>query len=256
MGAGGRIVLTLQANQFWGVTDFPECDTLLVGRKTSQHLGHTEGICSHGLLGFISQPLFSDAWGVCLSLPSRKMQFMFQDPLTVALDTTNPLLFPCVCFLPMPLPQRKQGGPPPHVTRLRYMCILVNIKTLNFGQQPWFKILQPTLAFLSLFVVTIQLLSRVWLLATLRTAACQAPLSFLICSNLYPLSRWHYLTISSSATPFSFDFWPSPASVTFPMSWLFIICGQSIGASTSASSILLTTLELLLRNSVLQILLY
>ena len=112
MGTGGRIVLILQANQFQGVTDFPECDTLLVGRKTSQHLGHTEGICSHGLLGFISQPLFSDAWGVCLSLPSRKMQFVFQDPLTVALDTTNPLLFLCLFSSYAPSPKKTRGTTP------------------------------------------------------------------------------------------------------------------------------------------------
>lgn len=39
----------------------------------------------------------------------QKMQFVFQDPLTIALDTTNPLLSPCVCFPPMHPPQRKQG---------------------------------------------------------------------------------------------------------------------------------------------------
>ena len=35
------------------------------------------------------------------------------------------------------------------------------------------------------------------------TAECQAPLSPGICSNWCPLSPWYYLTISSSATPFS-----------------------------------------------------
>ena len=47
-----------------------------------------------------------------------------------------------------------------------------------------------------------------------------------------PLSRWCYLTISSSAAPF---FGPQsfPASRSFPMSWLFTSGGQSIGASAT-----------------------
>ena len=52
-----------------------------------------------------------------------------------------------------------------------------------------------------------------------------------VCSNSCPLSRWCYLTISSSATPFSFCIQSFPASGSFPMSWLFVSGGQSIGAS-------------------------
>jgi len=43
------------------------------------------------------------------------------------------------------------------------------------------------------------------------------------------------LTISSSATLFSFWLYFSPAWGSFPMSWLFASGGQSIGASASAS---------------------
>ena len=56
-----------------------------------------------------------------------------------------------------------------------------------------------------------------------------------ICSNLCPLSWWWYLTVSSSAAPFSFCLQSSPASGSFPISWLFTSGGQSIGASASAS---------------------
>ena len=56
-----------------------------------------------------------------------------------------------------------------------------------------------------------------------------------VCSNLCPLSRWCYLTISSSTTSFSFCFQSFPASGSFPLSRLFVSGGQSIGASTSAS---------------------
>ena len=53
------------------------------------------------------------------------------------------------------------------------------------------------------------------------------------CSNSCPLSRWCYLTILSSAAPFFFCLQSFPASVSFPVSWLFASGGQSIGASAS-----------------------
>ena len=52
-----------------------------------------------------------------------------------------------------------------------------------------------------------------------------------VCSNSCPLSRWCYLTISSSDVPFSSFPQSSPASV----SQLFTPRGQSIGASVLAS---------------------
>ena len=57
-----------------------------------------------------------------------------------------------------------------------------------------------------------------------------------VCSNSCPLSQWCYLVISSSAALFSFCLQSFPASGFFPVSWLFISGGQSIGASASASS--------------------
>ena len=84
----------------------------------------------------------------------------------------------------------------------------------------------------------VQSLSCVWLFATPWTAACQAPLFSTIpqvCSNSCPLSWWYYLTISSSATPFSFCLLSFPALGSFPMSQLFSSGGQSIRASASAS---------------------
>ena len=56
-----------------------------------------------------------------------------------------------------------------------------------------------------------------------------------VCPNSGPLSRWCYLTISSSATFFSFCPQSLPASESFPMSPLFASRGPSIGASASAS---------------------
>ena len=60
-------------------------------------------------------------------------------------------------------------------------------------------------------------------------------LSLRVGSNLCPLSWWCYLTISSSATFFSFCFQSFLASRSFPLSRLFLSGGQSIGASTLAS---------------------
>ena len=56
-----------------------------------------------------------------------------------------------------------------------------------------------------------------------------------VCSDSCPLSPWCYLTISSSADPFSFCPQSFPASGSFPVSQLFASGGQSIGALALAS---------------------
>ena len=58
-----------------------------------------------------------------------------------------------------------------------------------------------------------------------------------VCSNSCPLSWWCHPTTSSSVIPFSSCPQPFPASASFPISWLFASCGQSIEASASASGL-------------------
>ena len=60
-------------------------------------------------------------------------------------------------------------------------------------------------------------------------------------SNLYPLSRWHYPTISSSVIPFSSHLQSFPASGSFQMSQLFTSGSQSIGISASTSVLPMNT---------------
>ena len=60
-------------------------------------------------------------------------------------------------------------------------------------------------------------------------------LSLGVCSNSYPLSRWCYLTISSSTTHFSSCLQSFPASGSFQMNQFFTSGGQSIGVLASAS---------------------
>ena len=55
------------------------------------------------------------------------------------------------------------------------------------------------------------------------------------CSSSCPLYQWCHPTISPSVAPFSSRLQSFPESGSFPMSWLFVLRGQSIGASTSAS---------------------
>ena len=55
-----------------------------------------------------------------------------------------------------------------------------------------------------------------------------------VCSNSCPLSWWCYLTISSSATLFSFCLHSFPSG-SFPVSQLSASGGQNIGASASAT---------------------
>ena len=61
------------------------------------------------------------------------------------------------------------------------------------------------------------------------------PLSPWVCSDSYLLSQWCSLTISSSATPFSFCLQSFSASGSFPMSQLYTSGDQSVGISASAS---------------------
>ena len=56
-----------------------------------------------------------------------------------------------------------------------------------------------------------------------------------VCSYPCPLSQWCYLTISSSAALFSSCPQSFPPSESFPVSWLFALGGQNIGASAVAS---------------------
>ena len=57
-----------------------------------------------------------------------------------------------------------------------------------------------------------------------------------VCTDSCPsMSWWCYLTISSSVASFSSCPRSFPASGSFPVSHFFASCGQSIGASASAS---------------------
>ena len=58
-----------------------------------------------------------------------------------------------------------------------------------------------------------------------------------VCSNSCRFSQWCHPTISSSVVPFSFCPPSFPASGSFPLSQLFTLGGQSIGARASASVI-------------------
>ena len=83
-----------------------------------------------------------------------------------------------------------------------------------------------------------QSLSRVRLLVTPWTAACQASLSITntqLCLNSCPSSQWSHSTVSSSVVPFSSCLQSFPASGPFPMSQFFASGGQSIGVAASAS---------------------
>ena len=56
-----------------------------------------------------------------------------------------------------------------------------------------------------------------------------------VCSNSCSLSWQCHPTISSSVIPFSSCLQSFPASASFPVSWLCVSGGQSIGTSASAS---------------------
>ena len=78
--------------------------------------------------------------------------------------------------------------------------------------------------------------AKFWLSATpwlQRSRLLRPPRSSAVCYSSCPLSRSSYLTISSSAAPFSFCLQFSPVLGSFPMSRLIASGGQSIGASAT-----------------------
>ena len=84
--------------------------------------------------------------------------------------------------------------------------------------------------------IVVQSLSHVWLFASPWTAAHQAPLSSTISRNLLrsgPLGQWCYVTISSSATPFSFCLPSFPAHNR--CQWIFVewVLGTMVDISTN-----------------------
>ena len=73
----------------------------------------------------------------------------------------------------------------------------------------------------------------------LQSARLPCPLpSSRICPSSCPLNWWCYSTISSSISLFFFCLQSFPASGSFPISQLFTLGGQCIGASASASVLL------------------
>ena len=85
---------------------------------------------------------------------------------------------------------------------------------------------------------SVQSLSHVWLFATPWTTAHQASLSITNSWSLLKLMSIESVmpsNLSSSVVPFSSHLQSFPESGSFPMSWFFTSCGQSIGASPSAS---------------------
>ena len=69
----------------------------------------------------------------------------------------------------------------------------------------------------------------------LQHARLPCPHYLLEFSQTCLLSQWFHPTISSSVTAFSFCYQSFPASGSFPMGRLFLLGGQSIGASASAT---------------------
>ena len=91
-------------------------------------------------------------------------------------------------------------------------------------------------------LVIVQLLSCVWLLVTPWTAACQASLSFTISQNLLKFMSTESGIPSNHLIfchPFFFCLQSFPASGSFLISRLFISDDQTIGASVSASVLLM-----------------
>ena len=130
------------------------------------------------------------------------------------------------------------------LNRTTWSCRFLSHKLIGWGpvHETTFAAPRPrVICGLALFVA-VQLLIRVRLFATPRTAACQTSLSFPISQSLLKLMSidsvmvgCFHPTISSSVVPFPSCLQYFPASMCFPMGWLFTSGGQNIGASASIS---------------------
>ena len=93
-------------------------------------------------------------------------------------------------------------------------------------------------AFTTSVVTVVQLLSPVWLFATLWTAAHHVPLSYTFSQSVFTLMFTESVVPSDHlkhSCHFSFCLQCLPAWESFSMSWLFASGGQSIGVSASAA---------------------
>ena len=119
----------------------------------------------------------------------------------------------------------------------KILFYLEDLIVLNSEISLTFPFIIPFSSFCPVFLI-VQSLNYVWLFATPWILANQASLFFTIFWNFFnscPLSWWYHPTISSSIIPFSSCLQSFPASVSFPISWLFTSGGESTGASASAS---------------------
>ena len=122
---------------------------------------------------------------------------------------------------------------------LHNFTIFITNSNSNNLTSPFYDLTSSNIATLCLAVV-VQSLSHVWLSATSRTAARQAPLSFTGSWSLLRFMSIESVMLSNHlilCCPFCLHSFP--ASRSFPMSWLFLPSGQSIGASASASVLLI-----------------
>ena len=83
---------------------------------------------------------------------------------------------------------------------------------------------------------------KVWVVRSIYVNSynCCCSVTPRVCTNSCPLSGQCHPTISSFATLFSSCPQSFPAWGSFPMNWLFTSGDQSIGASASASVLLMT----------------
>ena len=128
-----------------------------------------------------------------------------------------------------------------------YLSIYIYTNVCKIGLQISFLNLRQILQFfhsnrnlLNSLIAVVQLLSHVQLFATLWTAVCQASLSFTISQSLLKLISIE-LVMPSNHFVLCHPLQSFPASGSFPMSQLFTSGGQTIGASASASALLMNS---------------
>ena len=117
------------------------------------------------------------------------------------------------------------------------MQLLPKFSSLSPGGCPYLQKAPDVLSHVASYRFSVQSLCHVQLISTQRTAAHQASPSITISLSFLKLMSIESVAISSSVAPFSSCPQFFPASESFPVSCLFTLDGQSIGASVSASAL-------------------
>ena len=133
-GGWGKDCPYTEGKSVLGSDGFSRIDTFSLAGKLLSPLVTLKGFAATGCWVLFHSRFSLTAWGVYWSLPENAIRVPISTHRSSGHNKPSPFSL-CLFSSYAPSPG-KTRAPPPRVTRLRHACILVNLKTLNFEQQP------------------------------------------------------------------------------------------------------------------------